>query len=84
MDSSTKKMLYYGGGAILVGAVAFFVYSFFKKDEIVVGNTSVSLGSDESETNTTATGGFKAPKIDFSEGITYEQTPLKDLWNKIK
>ena len=82
MDSNTKKMLYYGGGAILVGAVAFFVYSFFKKDEIVVGNTSVSLDKDETESTTT--GGFKAPKIDFSEGINYEQTPLKDLWNKLK
>jgi hypothetical protein len=82
MDSNTKKMLYYGGGAILVGAVAFFVYSFFKKDEIVIGNTALSLGEDETESTTT--GGFKAPKIDFSEGINYEQTPLKDLWNKLK
>jgi len=82
MDSNTKKMLYYGGGAILVGAVAFFVYSFFKKDEIVVGNTSVSLGEDETESTTT--GGFQSPKIEFAEGIKFEQTPLKDLWNKLK
>lgn len=81
MDSNTKKMLYYGGGAILVGAVAFFVYSFFKKDEIVVGNTSVSLDKDEAESTST---GFQSPKIEFAEGIKFEQTPLKDLWNKLK
>lgn len=82
MDSGTKKILYYGGGAILVGAVAFFVYSFFKKDEIVVGSTSVSLGEDDTETS--PTGGFKSPKVEFAEGINFEQTPLKDLWNKLK
>ena len=82
MDSSTKKMLYYGGGAILVGAVAFFVYSFFKKDEIVVGNTTLSLGQDEEEP--TPTGDFKSPKTDFSEGINWTPTPLSELWNKIK
>lgn len=81
MDSNTKKMLYYGGGAILVGAVAFFVYSFFKKDEIVVGNTALSLGEDETESTSI---GFKSPKIEFAEGIKFEQTPLKDLWNKLK
>jgi hypothetical protein len=80
MDANTKKMLYYGGGAILVGAVAFFVYSFFKKDEIVVGNTTLSLGEDEVESTTT--GGFKAPQI--SEGINWTPTPLSELWNKLK
>lgn len=82
MDSGTKKILYYGGGAILVGAVAFFVYSFFKKEEIVVGSTTVSLGEDD--TDIVPTGGFKSPKVEFAQGITYEQTPLQDLWNKLK
>ena len=82
MDASTKKMLYYGGGALLVGAVGFFVYSFFKKDEITVGNTSISL-TDEKEP-TASTGGFKAPKFDFADSISYEPSPLSDLWAKIK
>jgi hypothetical protein len=81
MDANTKKMLYYGGGAILVGAVAFFVYSFFKKDELVVGDTSISIGEDE-EAVTFPTGGFKAPQI--SEGINWTPTPLSELWNKLK
>jgi hypothetical protein len=57
------------------------VYSFFKKDEIVIGNTALSLGEDETESTTTR---FQSPKIEFAEGIKFEQTPLKDLWNKLK
>lgn len=82
MDANTKKMLYYGGGAILVGAVAFFVYSFFKKDEIVVGNTAISVDEDK-EAVTSPTGGFKASQIS-SEGINWTPTPLSQLWKKIK
>ena len=82
MDANTKKMLYYGGGAVLVGAVAFFVYSFFKKDEIIVGNTSLSLGEDEQAVTITTGGGFIAPQI--SEGINWTPTPLSELWRKIK
>lgn len=82
MDANTKKMLYYGGGAILVGAVAFFVYSFFKKDEIIVGNTALSLGEDEEAVTTKTRGGFKAPKI--SQSIDWTPTPLSELWNKLK
>lgn len=81
MDANTKKMLYYGGGAILVGAVAFFVYSFFKKDELVIGDTAISIGEEESDTF--PTGGFKAPQI-ASEGINWTPTPLSELWNKLK
>lgn len=83
MDSNTKKMLYYGGGAILVGAVAFFVYSFFKRDEFVLGNTSVTIGDSEVD-NSSQTGGFKPPKEEFSGNINWTPTPLSELWNKIK
>ena len=81
MDANTKKMLYYGGGAILVGAVAFFVYSFFKKDELVIGDTAISIGEEEADTF--PTGGFKATPI-ASEGINWTPTPLSELWRKIK
>jgi hypothetical protein len=46
----TKKILLYTGGAIALGAVAFFVWSFFQKVDIPVGNTTVTLGSDKEDT----------------------------------
>jgi hypothetical protein len=39
-----KKLIYYGGGALIVGAVVFFVWSFFQKPEIPLGETSIRLG----------------------------------------
>lgn len=42
----TKKVLLYTGGAIVLGAVGFFVWSFFQKVEIPVGQTTVVLGSE--------------------------------------
>jgi len=41
---NTKKILLYSGGAIVLGAVAFFVWSFFQKVEIPIGNTTIGLG----------------------------------------
>jgi hypothetical protein len=42
----TKKVLLYTGGALLLGAVGFFVWSFFQKIEIPIGSTTITLGSD--------------------------------------
>jgi hypothetical protein len=47
---NTKKILLYTGGAVVLGAVAFFVWSFFQKVDIPVGNTTVTLGSDKEDT----------------------------------
>ena len=51
MTPENKKIAMYVGGAVVVGAVGFFVYSFFQKP-IVVGNTSVVLGNEEENANT--------------------------------
>ena len=51
MTPENKKIAMYLGGAIVIGAVGFFVYSFFQKP-IVVGNTSVVLGNEEENANT--------------------------------
>ncbi len=51
MTPENKKIAMYVGGAIVIGAVGFFVYSFFQKP-IVVGNTSVILGNEEENANT--------------------------------
>jgi hypothetical protein len=51
----TKKILMYGGGAIVLGAVTYFVWAFFQKPVIPIGNTTIALGDikeDEEETKT--------------------------------
>jgi hypothetical protein len=51
----TKKILMYGGGAIVLGAVTYFVWAFFQKPIIPIGNTTIALGDikeDEEETKT--------------------------------
>jgi hypothetical protein len=48
---NTKKILLYTGGALALGAVTYFVWSFFQKVEIPVGNTTVTLGSDKEDEN---------------------------------
>jgi hypothetical protein len=50
-----KKILLYTGGALLLGAVGYFVWSFFQKVEIPVGETTVVLGSDKEEDKPKAT-----------------------------
>ena len=59
---NTKKILLYGGGALVIGAVTFFVWSFFQKPIIPIGNTTIGLGSnpkkivtDETKDNSTST-----------------------------
>lgn len=47
MNATTKQILLYGGGAIAVGAIGFFIYSFFEKPKLPVGNTTVQIGEDE-------------------------------------
>lgn len=46
---NTKKILLYTGGALALGAVSYFVWSFFQKVEIPIGETTVTLGSETNE-----------------------------------
>ena len=45
----TKKILIYSGSAIVLGAVTFFVWSFFQKPKII-GNTTINLGDSDKKT----------------------------------
>jgi hypothetical protein len=48
MKAENKKLLIYAGSAIAVGAVAFFVYEFFKKPkQIDLGATKIKIGGEE-------------------------------------
>jgi hypothetical protein len=46
---NTKKILIYGGSALALGAVAYFVWSYFQKIELPIGDTTIVLGSDKEE-----------------------------------
>lgn len=47
MNAETKKYLTYGGVALLVGSLGYFVYSFMKKPSLALDNTQVLIGEDE-------------------------------------
>ena len=65
----TKKILMYGGGAIVLGAVTYFVWAFFQKPVIPIGNTTIALGSDkedEEDVKPTTTSTGSGTKFDFT------------------
>jgi hypothetical protein len=47
MNAETKKYLTYGGVAILVGSLGYFIYSTLRKPSLSVDNTQVLIGEDE-------------------------------------
>jgi len=49
MTATNKQILMYAGGAVVVGAVGFFVYSFFQKPTLQLGN--VTIGNDDKPTS---------------------------------
>lgn len=46
---NNKKTLLYAGGALVLGAVTYFVWAFFQKPVIPLGNTTIALGETEEE-----------------------------------
>lgn len=54
MTPENKKIAMYVGGAIVVGAVGFFVYSFFQKP-ITIGQTTVTVGKEDEHVATSET-----------------------------
>jgi hypothetical protein len=73
---NTKKILLYTGGALALGAVTYFVWSFFQKVDIPVGNTTVTLGSDDEEDSTTS-GGTTPFNNPFTQYLNTEFEPIR-------
>lgn len=68
---NTKKILIYGGGALFLGAVTYFVWSYFQKIELPIGDTTIVLGSDKKE-----------EESPISEtGLSNSKNPFTDLRN---
>jgi hypothetical protein len=69
---NTKKILMYGGGAIVVGAVTYFVWAFFQKPVIPIGNTTIALGSNKNEEEKDV----KPMATNTSSGTKFDFTPM--------
>lgn len=87
MTQANKKNYMYVGGAIVLGSVSFFVYSFFKKPT-TIGNTSISM-LDEPKDSTPSkdwTKFFSDLGNDFVPNTKPFQTMGFDakLWNSVK
>lgn len=86
MTAENKKIVYFSLGAVVIGAVYFFVKSYFKDSkEIVVGNTKVSLGKPKEEpavvAPTKSSFNPKGENFGVFEDIKYEPTPVTQLWS---
>ena len=87
----TKKILMYGGGAIVLGAVTYFVWAFFQKPVIPIGNTTIALGGikeedeeEEEETkNTQTTSTSSGTKFDFSP-IDFKPIETPNIYANIR
>lgn len=64
---NTKNILIYGGGALVLGAVTYFVWSFFQKPSIPIGGTTIDLGSGSEEETEDNQG----------SGVKYDFTPMQ-------
>jgi hypothetical protein len=72
---NTKKILLVSGGAVVLGAVAYFVWSFFQKVEIpTVGTTSLSLGIDNEDDK-------EENNADVAPSTTPFKNPFTDMLN---
>lgn len=57
----------YGGGAIILGAVTYFVWAFFQKPVIPIGQTSIKFGDEDLEEDTKdSTTTNSGTKFDFT------------------
>jgi cytoskeletal protein RodZ len=52
---NTKKILLYGGGAVFLGAVTFFVWSFFQKTQIPTAKSTAKDSQPSDSTDTSST-----------------------------
>lgn len=87
MTTSNKQILMYAGGAVVLGAVAFFVYSFFKKPTVELGN--IVIGNDEEPKNTGKDFAtfFKEQREAFTKTSINPQGSMgfdAKLWNSVK
>lgn len=67
MNTETKKYLTYGGVALLVGSLGYFIYSTLTKKPLVLDNTQLVIGEDESVENPVQNSAPTSKEYLFSE-----------------
>ena len=51
MNTQNKKLVMYIGGAFIVGAIGYYAYYKLFSNDVVVGNTSITLDESQSQSN---------------------------------
>jgi hypothetical protein len=87
MTTTNKQILMYAGGAIVVGAVGFFVYSFFQKPTLQLGNVTIGNDDEPKSTNKDWTSFFKQQQDIFPQTVANPRASMgfdAKLWNSVK
>ena len=88
MEAKNKKLLMYAGGAIFIGATAFFVYSFFQKPQ--EPTIEQQLAIDETQQDPKSTSEWTKFFQDAGNKFGQITKPISsmgfnaDLWNSVK
>ena len=87
MTASNKQVLMYAGGAVVLGAVGFFVYSFFQKPTLELGNVVIGNEDEPKNTNKDWTEFFKEQREAFTKTLANPKASMgfdAKLWNSVK
>lgn len=87
MTTSNKQILMYAGGAVVLGAVGFFVYSFFQKPTLELGNVVIGNDDKPATNSTNWTEFFKQQQQGFPQTVANPQASMgfnSKLWNSVK
>lgn len=87
MTTSNKQILMYSGGAVVLGAVAFFVYSFFQKPTLELGNITIGNDDQPKSSGKDWTSFFKQQQDAFPQTVVNPKASMgfdSKLWNSVK
>lgn len=87
MTASNKQVLMYAGGAVVLGAVGFFVYSFFQKPTLELGNVVIGNEDNASTTKKDFTNFFKQEREAFTKTLANPTASMgfsAKLWDSVK
>ena len=87
MTASNKQILMYAGGAVVLGAVGFFVYSFFQKPTLELGNIVIGNEDEPKTEGKDYTEFFREQREAFAKTLANPKASMgfdSKLWNSVK